>query len=304
MNTSSADERSVVSGQMSVVRPFYWSVWREVWENRSLYIAPLIVATVVVLGFLVSTVGLPERRATVLMLGSGKARAGIEAPYDVAAMVLIFTAFIVGVFYCLDALHGERRDRSILFWKSLPVSDFTTVLSKATIPLAVLPLIVLVIIIATQLVMLFWTSGVLIGHGMSPGSTWTTIPWIQNWIVLVYGLVVIALWHAPIYGWALLVSSMVRHAAFLWAVLPLIVIGIFERITFGTSHFTSMLKERLFGFAPGAFGFEPKHGVAIDSFWQLTPGKYLSSPSLWIGLMLAALFIAAAIRLRRYRGPL
>lgn len=289
---------------MSVVRPFYWSVWREVWENRSLYIAPLIVAAVVVLGFLVSTVGLPERRATVLMLGAEKARAGIEAPYDVAAMVLIFTAFIVGVFYCLDALHGERRDRSILFWKSLPVSDFTTVLSKATIPLAVLPLIILVIIIATQLVMLFWTGGVLIGHGMSPGSTWTTIPWIQNWIVLVYGLVVIALWHAPIYGWALLVSSMVRHAAFLWAVLPLIVIGIFERITFGTSHFTSMLKERLFGFAPGAFGFEPKHGVAIDSFWQMTPGKYLSSPSLWIGLMLAALFIAAAIRLRRYRGPL
>lgn len=285
-------------------RPFYWSVWRGVWENRSLYIVPLIVAVVVVVGFLVSTVGLAERRVAVLMLGAEKARAGIEMPYDVAAMMLIFTAFIVGVFYCLDALYGERRDRSILFWKSLPVSDFTTVLSKATIPLAVLPLIILVIIIATQLVMLFWTSGVLIGHGMSPGSTWTTIPWIQNWIVLVYGLVVIALWHAPIYGWALLVSSMVRHAAFLWAVLPLIVIGIFERITFGTSHFTSMLKERLFGFAPGAFGFEPKHGVAIDSFWQMTPGKYLSSPSLWIGLMLAALFIAAAIRLRRYRGPL
>lgn len=304
MNNSSPDQRSVVSGQMSVVHPFYWSVWREVWENRSLYIVPLIVAVVVVVGFLVSTVGLAERRAAVLMLGLEKARAGIEMPYDVAAMMLIFTAFIVGVFYCLDALYGERRDRSILFWKSLPVSDFTTVLSKATIPLAVLPLIILVIIIATQLVMLFWTSGVLIGHGMSPGSTWTTIPWIQNWIVLVYGLVVIALWHAPIYGWALLVSSMVRHAAFLWAVLPLIVIGIFERITFGTSHFTSMLKERLFGFAPGAFGFEPKHGVAIDSFWQMTPGKYLSSPSLWIGLMLAALFIAAAIRLRRYRGPL
>lgn len=304
MNNSSPDQRSVVSGQMSVVHPFYWSVWREVWENRSLYIVPLIVAVVVVVGFLVSTVGLAERRVAVLMLGAEKARAGIEMPYDVAAMMLIFTAFIVGVFYCLDALYGERRDRSILFWKSLPVSDFTTVLSKATIPLAVLPLIILVIIIATQLVMLSWTSGVLIGHGMSPGSTWTTIPWIQNWIVLVYGLVVIALWHAPIYGWALLVSSMVRHAAFLWAVLPLIVIGIFERITFGTSHFTSMLKERLFGFAPGAFGFEPKHGVAIDSFWQMTPGKYLSSPSLWIGLMLAALFIAAAIRLRRYRGPL
>src|SRR4029077_929947 len=112
----------------SATRPFYWSVWREVWENRSLYVAPLIVAVVVVLGFLVSTVGLAERRQAVLLLGPEKARAGIEMPYDVAAMVLIFTAFIVGVFYCLDALYGERRDRSILFWKSLPVSDLTTVL--------------------------------------------------------------------------------------------------------------------------------------------------------------------------------
>lgn len=285
-------------------RPFYWSVLRELWENRSLYIVPLVVAVVVVLGFLVSTVGLAERRQSVLLLGPEKARAGIEVAYDMAAMMLIFTAFIVGVFYCLDALYGERRDRSILFWKSLPVSDLTTVLSKVTIPLAVLPLIILATIVSAHLVMLIWTSGVLIGHGMNPGSTWTTVPWIQNWLVLVYGLVVIALWYAPIYGWALLISSIVRNAAFLWAVFPLIVIGIFERITFGTSHFTSLVRQRLFGFAPGAFGFEPKHGIAIDSLWQLTPGRYLSSPGLWIGLILAALFIAIAIRLRRYRGPL
>lgn len=285
-------------------RPFYWSLWREVWENRSLYIAPLIVALVVVLGFLVSASGLPERRAAVLLLGQEAARSAIEVPYDAAAMVLIFTAFIVGLFFCLDALHGERRDRSILFWKSMPVSDLTTVLSKAAIPLAILPLIILAIIIATQLVMLLWTSGLLIVHGMSPASTWTTIPWLQNWIVLVYGLVVIALWHAPVYGWALLVSSIVRHATFLWAVLPVIVIGIFEKITFGTSYFASLIKERVFGFAPGAFEFAPKHGVALDSLGQIALGRYLSSPALWIGLILAALFIGAAIRLRRYSGPL
>ena len=72
-------------------------------------------------------------------------------PYSHAAMLLMVTAFIVGVFYCLDALHGERRDRSILFWKSLPVSDLTTVLSKASIPLVVLPLLVFAITVATQL---------------------------------------------------------------------------------------------------------------------------------------------------------
>ena len=76
-----------------------------------------------------------------------KQRAAIEQPYDIAAMMMIFTAFIVGVFYCLDALHGERRDRSILFWKSLPVSDLTTVLSKAIIPLVILPVITFALIV-------------------------------------------------------------------------------------------------------------------------------------------------------------
>src|SRR6267378_5080697 len=141
----------------SPTRPLYWSVRRELWENRSIYIAPLIVAAFEVFGFAISTIGLAERRRAVLLLDPAHQRAAIEQPYDLAAMMMIFIAFIVGVFYCLDALHGERRDRSILFWKSLPVSDLTTVLSKVTIPLAVLPLIILATIMATQLVILFWT---------------------------------------------------------------------------------------------------------------------------------------------------
>ena len=79
-----------------------------------------------------------------------KQRAAIEVPYDMAAMMMIFTVFIVGVFYCLDALYGERRDRSILFWKSLPVSDLTTVLSKVTIPLAVLPVVAFALTVCVQ----------------------------------------------------------------------------------------------------------------------------------------------------------
>src|SRR5262252_1242863 len=130
-------------------QPFYWSVRRELWENRSIYVAPILVAIVVLFGFLVSTIGLPDRRQEVLMLGAAKARAAIEVPYNMAAIMLILTAFVVGVFYCLDALYGERRDRSILFWKSLPVSDRTTLLSKATIPLVILPLVTFAIVIAT-----------------------------------------------------------------------------------------------------------------------------------------------------------
>jgi ABC-2 type transport system permease protein len=288
------------SYRSATTQPFYWSVWREVWENRSIYVAPILVAVVVLFGFLVSTVGLPERRREVLLLDPVRTRAAIEVPYNMAAIMLILTGFVVGLFYCLDALYGERRDRSILFWKSLPVSDRTSVLSKATIPLIILPLVTFAIIVVTQLVMMLWTTVLLISHGMSPASTWSYVPLFRNSFVLLYGLGAIALWHAPIYGWALLISGWARRATFLWAILPFFAIAFFEKITFGTSHFASMLKDRLMGFAPTAFAFN-MHSVDCP---RLTPGTYLSSPGLWLGLIVAAVLIALAIRLRRYRGPL
>ena len=298
----SGPSRTGISGYKT--RPFYWSVWRELWENRSIYIGPLIVAGVQVFGLAISTIGLAERRRAVLLLDQAKQRAAIEPPYDIVAMMMIFTVFVVGVFYCLEALHGERRDRSILFWKSLPVSDLSTVLSKAFIPLAILPLIAFALVVCVQVAMLLMTSVNLIFHGMSPASTWAHVPMFQNWLVLLYGLVVLALWHAPIYGWLLLVSGWARRATFLWAVLPLIAIQIFEKITFGTSYFGSFVQHRLFGFAPHAFGFHGQGHPTIDSLSQLTPGRYLSSPGLWLGLVVAAAFLAAAARLRRYRGPI
>jgi ABC-2 type transport system permease protein len=262
------------------------------------------VAAFEVIGFAISTIGLAERRRAVLLLDPGHQRAAIEQPYDLAAMMMIFIAFIVGVFYCLDALHGERRDRSILFWKSLPVSDLMTVLSKATIPLVVLPLVAFAIIVCVHVIMVLQTGLVLIFHGMSPATTWIHVPFFQNGVVLVYGLVAIALWHAPIYGWLLLVSGWTRRATFLWAVLPIIAIQIFEKITFNTSYFGSLVKNRLMGFAPDAFEFHGRDHPTIDSLAQLTPGRYVTSPGLWIGLVVAAAFIAAAVRFRRYRGPI
>ena len=301
---SSSDSQAITPAAMPATQPMYWSVRREVWENRSIYVVPLIVAAVQVFGFAISTIGLADRRRAVLLLDPAHQRAAIEQPYDLAAMMMIFIVFIVGVFYCLDALHGERRDRSILFWKSLPVSDLTTVLSKVTIPLVVLPLVSFAIVVCVQLIMLLETSVVLIFHGVSPATTWAHVPVFQNWLVLLYGLVALALWHAPIYGWLLLVSGWARRATFLWAMLPLLAIGIFERITLGTSHFGSLVMKRLMGFAPGAFDFNLHHSIAIDSLTQLTPGRYLSTPGLWIGLVVAAAFLAVAVRLRRYRGPI
>jgi ABC-2 type transport system permease protein len=288
--------------EINVRRPFYWSVWREVWENHSLYIAPLAVAGVVLFGALVSASHLPERRQAAMSLPSIARRAAIEVPYDIAAMVIILTAFITGLFYCLDALHGERRERSILFWKSLPVSDVTTVLSKTIIPLVIIPAIIFVIIMATQFVMMLISSAVLMPSGLA-GTTWLNYNLFYQSLVLIYSLIVIALWHAPIYGWALLVSGWARRAPFLWAVMPPLAIGIFEKVTFNTAHTLDLLKYRVFGAGDEAFTFS-KHGtIAVDSLIQLTPGRFFSSPGLWIGLVFAIAFVIAAIRLRRYRGP-
>lgn len=278
-------------------RPFYWSVRRELWENHSIWIAPTIVAAIILMGSLITCGYLPARRRNAMLLDEMHRRAAIEAPYDLAAIMLIMTAFIVGLFYCLDALHGERRDRSILFWKSLPISDLTTVLSKTTIPLVVLPVVAFVIAIATQFVMLLISTVVLAPSGLA-GTTFQNFNFFRESFVLLYGLIAIALWHAPVYAWAVLVSGWARRATFLWAVLPPLAIGFFEKVAFNTTHFASMVADRVVGFAPQAFSYSP-HTTPL-----LTPGKYLSSPGLWLGLVFAAAFIAAAVRLRRYRGAL
>jgi ABC-2 type transport system permease protein len=298
------EHKSVAPAATMPTRPFYWSLRRELWENRSIYLAPLIVAVVVFVGFLFSTRGMPARRQAVLLLDPIKQRAIIGAPYDFAATALLFTAFIVGFFYCLDALYGERRDRSLLFWKSLPVSDFTTVLSKAIVPLAIIPVITFVTVIATQFLMLLASSGILLTSGLA-GTTWTRFDLIQQSIILLYALVALLLWHAPIYGYLLFVSSVAPRATFLCAVLPAIVIGIFEKITFNTSHFASMIGSRLIeGVATRAFSINFHSHDSITSLAQLTPGRFLSTPGLWIGLAVAAIFLGGAIRFRRYQGPL
>jgi len=290
-------------------RPLYWSIRREIWENRSIYVAPLAAAGLGMLAFFINLLFLPRMmRGTSAHHGPMSGTAMLAMPYGHLAWLLLPTAFIVGVFYSLDALHGERRDRSILFWKSLPVSDLTAVLAKASIPLVVLPLLVFGIAVFLQLVMWQLSIAVLLISGTGASTFWTQLPLFQMELVLLYGLIVLSLWHAPVYAWLLLVSAWARRATFLWAVLPLLAIAAFERIAFRTFHFGSFLGDRLFGFAPKAFAFKTPDGVPVDPHFipltQLTPGKFLSTPGLWLGLIVAAVLLAAAVRLRRYREPI
>ena len=283
-------------------RRMYWSVRRELWEHRSIYIAPLAAAALFLFGFSISTIHLRDKMRAALALDPMRQHALIEQPYNLAALLIMFTTFIVGVFYCLDALHGERRDRGILFWKSLPVSDLTTVLSKASIPLVVLPLLTLAITVAAQFIMLLLSSVVLLGSGLSVATLWTQVSPFQMSLMLLYHLVTVhALWYAPIYGWLLLVSGWARRAAFLWAGLPLLAIGVVEKVAFNSSHFAAILGDRMGG---GAEAVTAPGTVPMDPMTHLTPGHFLSSPGLWIGLAIAAAFLAAAVRLRRYREPI
>ena len=85
----------------STPQPFYWSVRRELWENCLIYVAPIFVAIVV--SSVSSSARLGCRNAAGKFCFSIlQSRAAIEAPYDMAAIMLILTTFIVGVFYCLD----------------------------------------------------------------------------------------------------------------------------------------------------------------------------------------------------------
>jgi ABC-2 type transport system permease protein len=285
---------------MSKTRPMYWSVRRELWESRSIYIAPLVVAAVFLFGFMISTIHLLDKMRAALALGPMKHHKLIEQPYNFAALVIMGTTFVVAVFYCLDALHGERRDRSILFWKSMPVSDLITVVSKASIPLLVLPLLTFAITVVTQLIMLLLSTVVLLGSGLSVSTLWSQVSLFQMSLALLYHLLVVhGLWYAPIFGWLLLVSAWARRTAFLWAALPPLAIGVVEKIAFNTSHFAAMVGNLFSGGAAGA----ASTGDSM-SMGALATGYSLSAPSFWVGLAFAAACLAAAVRLRRNREPI
>src|SRR5262249_41336723 len=107
------------------------------------------------------------------------------------------------------------------------------------------------------------------------------------------------LWYAPIYAWLLLVSGWARRAVFLWAGLPLLAIGALEKIIFNTAYLGGMLAHRIRGGPEG-----PTGSMSMDALTPMSPGQFLVSPGLWIGLIVAAAFLAAAVRLRRNREPI
>lgn len=285
-------------------RPFYWSVRRELWENRWIYLAPAAVVGFVLFTYVFHTLGLPKNLQQMAPQGPAKLREMICLPYNAIAALVMMTSFLIGVFYCLEAFQSERRDRSILFWKSLPLSDRTVVLAKASIPLVVMPILMFTIVLIAQTLMFQFATARLLSNRWALSLLWTHLKFGQTVIAELYAFIVIALWHAPIYAWLLLVSVAVRRAAILWAVLPFLVIFAAEHIVFGTQSFAYLIGYRFMGWLKEGFYFPPKgSAVVLDPFQQLTVANLLTSPGLWLGLIFAAAFLVLAVRLRRHREP-
>jgi ABC-2 type transport system permease protein len=290
---------AVAATRMAVTRPFYWSVRRELWENRSVYLPALVAAGLVVVGVLF---GGFRGRGMLLSQDAEQQQMIVAQQINFTGVLIMGVTFVVAVFYCLDALYGERRDRSVLFWRSLPVSDTVTVLAKASVPLVILPLLTFVIAAVTQWIVVLVDMAMMAAHGYGVSAI-GQLPVLQMQAGLLYHLVTVhSLWYAPIYAWFLLVSAWARRAPFLWAFLPPLAISIVEMIAFNTKHFSHFLGDRFSGGSSGV-GFGGKGALMIHPMSGATPGQFFTSPGLWGGLVVAAIFLAGAVQLRRYRSP-
>ncbi len=228
-------------------------------------------------------------------------------------IVMMFVMF----FYCLGALYDERKDRSVLFWKSLPVSDGETVLSKAVSATLVVPLLATLIAIATMLVFLVMLSVMVMIHG---GNAWELIWGPGNPLAIsAYALAAIpvyAIWALPTVGWLMLCSAWARSVPFLWALLVPILGGGFMSM-FGVFHlfnidggwfWTNIVARMLLGAVPlTQHDIARLDGVDIehDGVLQLIEpsGVYsnLLQPELWIGAAAGVAMLMLATRLRRWR---
>ncbi len=293
---SSLHSAATISVEVSALRRFYWSVRRELWEYRSIYLAPLIVGALGLIGVWISIFRLPAKLTV-----SVDPHATIESHYVIIALMLMIIDIVLAVFYSVDGMYGERRDRSVLFWKALPVSDVTTVLAKASIPIIVLPVITAVVTIAVQFIMSVSNSAVLAASGMSPALPWIHVPFFKTAGANLYHLVVFhGLWYAPFFGWFLMVSAWAKRTPFLWAVVPPVAIGLVEKIAFNTTHFGQAVLDR-FG---GGSQSDGTPGMSMDMFTPHHPVHFLFSPGMWLGLLFTAACLFVAVRLRRSRAAL
>lgn len=293
---------------------------REFWEHRAILVVPVVVAVVMALASLtgqvsidnmdlldlgiVGATNMPENARAVALSGI---MIGLSSPF-------VFAMWILTIFYTLDSLYAERKDRSILFWRSIPVTDFDTVLSKLLTALIAIPLVTFAIIVATHLLVLLNVSIWLDLRGGSPWHLiWSAVPFVDNWAATLVLVLALPLWLSPFIGWFLFVSAFTKRSPLLTAALPIIMLPLLEKILFNSTVMAETFFERsvqmpLFAgldnmellFQQGEdFANLGNAKLSLISLMDL-PG-FMMNLQLWIGLVVCGIFSAAAIYVRRYR---
>ena len=292
---------------------------REMWEHRSIYVVLVfLVALTSVTGQV--AVSSFDQEVDLAILGATNLS---ETERSMAINLLMLgvswlfclTMLALTYFYALDALYAERKDKSILFWRSLPVTDSETVVSKLLTAVIVIPAITFVAIALTHLLVLT-ISSVWIGmRGVDAwGLIWGAAPLLQNWVATFVVLVALPIWSSPFIGWFLFVSAFAKRSPFLLAALPLIVIPMLEKSLLGSWVFGDMLMQRTPFNMPVVKELNIDQAAVIDGddlmrlvgstgdvLGMIDIGRFLSSPSMWLGMAVCGLFCAAAIYVRRYR---
>ena len=304
----------MIKGQIALIR-------RELWEHRAIYVMPLVIALLVSLASVTGQVAVSgfDHAVDIGILGATNlGETGRSAAITVlmisVSSIFVFAMWILSIFYSLDALYAERKDRSILFWRSIPSTDFETVLSKLLTALFVIPLITFVFIALTHLVVLMVTSVWLGARGANTWHLiWTAAPFLDNWTATLVFLLALPLWLSPFVGWSLFVSAFTKRSPLLIAALPIVILPLLERIIFHTTvfaeaFFVRSVKMPLFRgldnlqllFQEGE-NFQIVDGASLSLLALLDLGRFFSSPGLWLGLVVCGIFTTAAIYVRRYR---
>lgn len=292
---------------------------REVWEHRSIYVTPLAIASIVTLGTLAMLMfagGFAKELDIAIfgatnIAGDAERKIALTGFFVGTSWVFLLAAMVLTVFYTLDSLYAERKDKSILFWRSLPITDAEAVISKLATAIVVIPLATVAAIIVTHLVNLVVTSVWVSAKGADAGHLiWGSVPLLDNWLAALIVTLASAIWMSPFVGWFLFVSAFTKRSPLLMAFMPLVIVPLLELIFLRSSVFAEAVFTRrgmipLFkGMDMEAFFDEESLHVSeevVSLLAHLDVVQFLSSVSMWSGLLVCALFVTAAIYVRRYR---
>lgn len=295
---------------------------REFWEHKGgLFWAPLMVgaallATALLLLFSLlynngvhingQSMNLTELLQKFLIIPADFKARLLQGALRVIAIPLHLVMLIVTFFYALNCLYEERKDRSILFWRSLPVSDRKTVLAKVATALALAPLLSLAATLLCQLLFLLLLTVVAWFSGLSAWyNVWSPVDLLTLWSTQLLGTLVHSLWFAPVVAWLLLVSAYAKRSPFLIALL--LPLGL-TWLEYGINRSRWLLDTVLERFNSGLFQLDISQESLLSGtgnvFGPARLTEMFSRPELALGLLLAALLLYATIELRRRSGEI